>query len=213
MSEDQIIGLIITIAAVVAITTGLVWLFVFGIRPEWPEGIRSEATYRGHRAIVVWHESYRPNSTDRESIALQVAKAAWVTGRAWREKKGDNVFGDLETVGAWILADGAFEEEAAKAHPGRDPLSIAAWLGKGMQRLGNGPPMPIMRESHVDHLERTGQPAIHELLHSLGGLYHDRAHADASVWADPANPEISVEERAQELFDIVAELGPGEMRE
>lgn len=205
MIEGEIIGLVITIVAIVAMVTGFVWLLAFGRRPMWPDGDRTEVVYRAHRAIVIWDPSHHVSDVrERTTIALACAKASWAISRAWHDATGENVFGDLETIGVQVFEDSAFEDRAARAIPGRDPKTVGAFLDKGAVRLGNGPPMPVIRASHLAHVENTGQPIIHELLHSLGDLYTDREHVDGKAWADASDSEIEIEERAEGLFRLVA---------
>ena len=61
-----------------------------------------------------------------------------------------------------------------------------------------------MRGSNALLLERTGRPAIHELLHAMPGLYGDGQHLTEDVWA--AFGVETAESRAMILFGAVASL-------
>lgn len=191
------IGLAITIAAALALLVGFGWLLIFGRRDEWPAGKRVTVTFRGHVADVVWAQGV---SVADASVA--VAKAAWAVGRGWKTIRDENRFGELQRVAAWILPDDAFEVEAAKSHA--DPTSTQAYLVHVPRRLGQGPPLIVMRASLVTHLIKTGQPAIHELLHAMPGLYGDRLHTTADVWE--ARDFGTVEGSAAALYRAVASV-------
>jgi hypothetical protein len=192
------IGLAITTAAALALLVGIGWLLIFGTRNEWPDGTRVSATFRGHSAEVVWARGANVAGAD----VLAVAKAAWAVSRAWRIVRGENRFGDLELVGAWILPDDAFEIEAAKSHA--DPSAAQAYLVHVRRRLGQGPPLIVMRASLVAHLVETGQPAIHELLHAMPGLYGDRLHVTADVWEKPG--AVTAEGSASSYYRVVGSV-------
>ncbi len=190
------IGLAITIAAVLALLVGIGWLLIFGRRDEWPEGKRVRAEFRGHVAEVVWARG----ASVTGSANLAVVKAAWSVTRAWRIVRGENRFKDVERVAAWILPDAAFELEAAKSHA--DPTATQAYLVHVRRRLGQGPPLIVMRASLVAHLVETGQPAIHELLHAMPGLYGDRLHQTADVWETSGS--VTAEGSASAFYRAVA---------
>ena len=61
--------------------------------------------------------------------------------------------------------------------------------------------MAVVRGSLLSHMERTGQPLIHEYLHALG-LYHDRKHEDLTVW-ERRDDVVQVEEKAESLYRSV----------
>lgn len=196
------IGLAITIAAVAALLVGVGWLLIFGRRDEWPEGRRDTIMFRGHQADVVW--SAGPVHVDVDvdiTASLAIARAAWAVFNAWRDVRGESRFGDLERVAAWILPDGDFEREAAMSHA--DPKGIQAYLVHVRRRLGQGPPLIVMRASLVAHLAETGQPAIHELFHAMPGLYRDRAHATVDVWE--RHGDETAERRAAMLYRAVVQ--------
>jgi hypothetical protein len=198
--DGQTIGIAIAIVAAVALATGLIWLFGFGRRNEWPEGESFRTNHGRHLATVVWSPAARPlYGSQKLAVALAVAHAAASVAAAWKEVKGTTeAQGRLAEVGLWVLADEEFEVMARKTQPHLDPKNVSAWLVHVPRRLGSGPPMAVMRFSLVEHALKTGQPLIHEFLHDVG-LLHDRGHTDPTVWSR-RDDVLQVEERAAQIF-------------
>lgn len=196
MDQGEVIGLVISVVATLALAGGFVWLFVFGRRNEWPAGLRIEQVVGGHNATVIWH----PGSGGSSLVAASVARAALATANAWSELKGtDEAVKTLGHVAVWLLPDAEFDREAASVNPYRDPKHVAAYLVHVRRRLGQGPPMAVVRASLQDRMQKSGQPCIHEFLHAVGDLYYDGAHRDATVWAKSDAVE-QVEERAEAIY-------------
>lgn len=195
--DGQTIGLIITIVAVVALLIGFGWLFIFGTRNEWPEGERKVGRAGGFTSHVIWSPAMSGRRVPL--LARATAEAARATTQAWREHHGSDPPDSLHVVAAYVLTDEEFEDRIAKSMPWASPEKMQSYLTHTRRRLGHGPPMAVMRGSLQDHLMRTGQPAIHEYLHALGGLIYDRVHENAETWAED-DDVWQIEERAAELF-------------
>lgn len=194
MDEGQIIGLVITIVAVAALLAGLVWLFATGTKPKWPEGAwRTETDLYDYHVVVVG----APSTPMRQTLGVRAARAAFALHKAW-EKAPAIKPAKLKSFGVHVLMDDAFEKTV---NWGEDPKVVRAYLANAQQRLGDPPPLIVMRASLVEHTIQTGQPVIHELIHGAGsGLMMDRSHATRSVWDMPGHPEDNVEAVAEGLF-------------
>lgn len=197
MDEGQIIGLTITIIAVIALVAGLVWLFVWGSRPEWPDAeARSEVSINGIGVVVLWGRGSTPGSSFalRFLLPVHAVQAVQSLRKAWTQSgRPPYKFG---TFGVYVLNKYDFE---ASITWGDDPSKVQAYLSSAVQRLGDPPPMVVLRSSLVQHAIDTGQPIIHELLHDIGGLRYDRGHKDPLVWDMPGH-EDSIEALAQQHY-------------
>lgn len=193
MDEGQIIGTTIAVLAGVAFLAGLIWLFATGRTPKWPEGeAKAQADLDGFTAVVIWGRGVAPAPL----LAIRAVKAAAALRDAWAELERPPY--KMQTFGVHVLADADFEA----THPvgPKHGATSQAYLGSASQRLGDPPPMVVMRASLADHAMATGQPIIHELLHDIGALRYDREHETEGVWDMPGVPGVSVEKLASAVY-------------
>lgn len=200
MEGESVIGLVITVVTVVVLVGGLVTFLILGVRDELPKGVLATATFNGYEGTVVL-DQYTGQHTVRarhEDAAHTAARAAWATAMAWKGVKSEDRSKALKRVVVWVREDSAFNDMVRQSMPGRDPSNVAAFLLFVRRRIGQGPPMPVVRASLLDHLIETGSLVIHELLHADSALIHDRQHKTVGVWEGTAHR--TVEDQAQHMM-------------
>jgi hypothetical protein len=181
MSVEEIAKWVTLGLTVVGILGGLAWLLYFGRKVRLPEG-RSFRRRTKHVAvdIVFWPRfAGMPEVMVRKTMdAIRATLGAWeAAGRSY----------DVDHVVVFYEDSDQFD---------RNPQSKtwAAYVGRARQSVGAAPPMLIVRDTHSNEVERTGEPVIHEMLHVLeGGDGYDYDHQDREIWKAHGKKTIQAE--------------------
>lgn len=198
------IGLIILIVAIIAFVIMGAILIGTGFKNQWPDGDRTEI--KGKRAtvnlIIGSDEARREMNSSHEKSMLSLPEDKTKAKRiyamvvalklAWKEVFNTEKTKELDEVAVLLLSD---EEYENYVHPTQ--ISTNAVLLTVNRRIGHGPHLVVMRAKLMWHCLETGEPVIHELLHTIGGDYY---HKDKKYWSEFSEEKDSLQFQAREKY-------------
>ena len=202
MEAHEIAVLSITVAALVIGFGIMLWQ---ALRKKWPEGDRSEYSYRSYKVHMILSEKVH---ISKVGLGDAVARMVWASGSAWREAQSlGRVKDNHEAVKEVIVrfASGAEMDERARKS-GYKSIAATISMLKMREWFSYELPYAIISERNLNEVKVKGDPVIHEMLHAMEGIdgINENDHTDPAVWRGPrissGSDNLSVQERAQEIY-------------
>lgn len=191
IDDIGLVGWVLLGAVFLSAVFGVLWFAWLGRRPSFPQGTRYDAKRTNVYVTVVFHPKFIGTPVKRNKIAGRCAHAVWAVQAAFRHLEINASVLDRVCV---LFASDVWMDGNRWS---RDVAAYAIWTGAS---VGRGIPMAVVRESFAKEVFTTGEPVIHEMIHTVLGETEtgvDRIH-EHFAWYQNSGDD-GVQGRARQL--------------
>jgi len=170
------IGIIIAGITLLVFISFIIYVLWARNTPDYPKGARARMEDNGYKLDVI---------TDNRLVGsypkfqVRCFEAVQSIVRAWPNPKYAK--GKLKHTVIWFVSDAEFKPR------GVNPDKAAACIDRCLMKFGSKfYPMPVIKNSFVDQVYKTGEPLIHELCHAILDEYQidlKGSHYQTDIWS------------------------------
>lgn len=152
--------------------------------PNWPQGDTVVRQQKQYTVRVVFSDEVKIEEPEKSLLVDRAAKAVYAAGFGWAIARatvsGWNYHRKHKTICILFRGKAHFEAKAEKRNMGE----LYAYLIK-VPHGAHYVPLLVINETQISKVIRTGEPVIHEMMHTLSNTYitSDTIHDDPTIWA------------------------------